>query len=231
VRGHIDDALALGLIAGSVLAARRQQDIWCGFLICAAIGAKPWAIIGTIAILELASTRQRARAAAATVLGTLFLWIPFVVHDLIRTTAIQHVVTEGSVVGLLGIPHGTHLPGTFRGFQLAASLVMAILAYRSSGVGGALVAGVSMRLILEPAVITYHYGLLAAVVAMVEIERRQLPVRSSIAASLWLLALQQPDPAWSAAPRLLALVGLAGSCLWAPSTIEKPHAPSRSIAC
>ena len=82
--GHAEDILATALALGAVAAAARRGPLAAGLLIGAAIGTKPWAVVGLVPVLLLAARPARMLAAAAATAALLVMPLPLADPDAAR---------------------------------------------------------------------------------------------------------------------------------------------------
>ena len=186
---HLDDVLALVLLTVGLWGVRhgRGHPLVAGLAVAAASAAKPWAVIALPLLLVLPQARWRAVGYA--VAGTAAAWLPFLVADP-GTLAALHPpvgVADSSVMWWLGY-HGTYLPPWDRLAQLVGAPLAALVAVWRRAWPGALLAGIAVRLALDPQDIAYYAAgaVLAALVLDLLGRRSRVPwVALGTALVLW----------------------------------------------
>ncbi len=155
---HLDDALALTLVTVGLWGVRRGRGhpALAGVALAGACAAKPWAVIALPLLLVL-PPRSRGRAVTYAVVGTAVAWLPFLMADPGTLSALHPPVrvADSSVMWWLGY-HGTYLPAWDRLAQLVIAPLVALLAVWRRSWPGALLAGVAVRLVLDPQDIAYY---------------------------------------------------------------------------
>jgi hypothetical protein len=187
---HLDDVLALVLITVGLWGTRqgRGHPALAGLALAGACAAKPWAVIA-LPLLLLLPTRVRWRAVAYALVGTAVAWLPFLMADPGTLSALhpQVRVADSSVMWWLGY-HGTYLPAWDRLAQLAGAPLVALMAVWRRSWPGALLAGVAVRLVLDPQDIAYYAAgaVLAALVLDLFGRRSRVPWTALVTAvALW----------------------------------------------
>ncbi len=189
---HVDDALALVGIAGVVLAVSspRGRPVLAAVAAALACAAKPWAVIALPLLLALPRA-VRWRSLGYAVAGTAAAWLPFLMADAGTMDALRPKVRvgESSVMWALGY-RGTYLPAWDRLAQLVGAPFVALVAVLRGRWAGALVAGIAVRLVLDPQDLAYYAAgaVLAALVLDLHARRWLVPWTALITA----LALWQP---------------------------------------
>ena len=175
---HLDDVLALVLLAACLVAVRHGSGhpLLAGLALAGACAAKPWAVIGIPLLLVLGSGRLRSAVYAAA--GTAAAWAPFLVADP-GTLAALHPpvrVADSSAMWWLGY-RGTYLPTWDRMVQLVGAPLAALVAVLRGAWPGALLAGIAVRLLLDPQNLAYYAAgaVLAAIVADLLGQRSVVP--------------------------------------------------------
>jgi len=179
---HLDDALALCLIALVVWAVRADpsgpgRPVLAAGAAGLAAAAKPWAVL-VLPLLLLLPPRVRWRALGYAVLVTALAWLPFVIADPGTLGAFHPRVgtSDSSILWWLGY-HGATLPVWDRTAQLVAAPLVSLLAVARGRWAGALLAGVAVRLALDPQNIAYYAAgaVLGALVLDLHGRRWRLP--------------------------------------------------------
>lgn len=122
--GHLEDLMAVLLVAGAAAALHRDAPVPAGLLVGAAVCTKLWALIALAALLCApgASARARSTAAACGVVAALHL--PQL--SAARTHELTWQVAEPSLVALV-VPAGTAVGAPGRLLLLVAALLVALL--------------------------------------------------------------------------------------------------------
>ena len=181
---HLDDALALTFIALVVWAvspvARRGgagHPVVAAVAMALAPAAKPWAVIA-YPLLLLLPHRVRWPTILYAVAGTAAAWLPFLMADTGTLAALRPEVRVDQTSGLwwLGY-HGTYLPPWDRLAQLLGAPLVALVAVWRRCWPGALLAGVAVRLVLDPQNLGYYAAgaVLAALVLDLHGRRWRIP--------------------------------------------------------
>ncbi|MBV9953561.1 MAG: hypothetical protein JO291_16525 [Acidimicrobiia bacterium] len=161
---HIDDALALSALVLACNLISRGRPMPAALAIGLAAAAKPWAIVFVPLTLVL-PVRRRTALALALGLGVVG-WIPFLVADHGTFAALGRFTIENSPVsGLRALEIDTaNTPPWDRALQTIAGLAVVIFTVsRRDRWAGALLAGLGIRLALDPG--THHYYTAGLVVA------------------------------------------------------------------
>lgn len=160
--GHLDDVLALVLLAAAALAAAHRRPVLTGVLLGLATDAKPWAL--ACAALVLALPRGgwwRAGTAAAIVIGV--AWLPFVLADSNTLhAAASFAIPNVPASGLRAL--GVTTPGTpswDRMAQLGVGCLLGVFAVLRGRWQAVVALGIGARIALDPSVYTYYTAGLA----------------------------------------------------------------------
>ena len=153
---HLDDAIALAAIAAALVAVRRTQPTAAMVLLTVAAAAKPWAVVFVpLCALPLGpGTWRRPLVAAGVAVAT---WLPFILAepDTLDTSAFEIVNDPASSLRAFGIDAAT-TPDWVRPVQLLGGLVLVALLVVAGRWPGAVLAGISWRLLLDPGVHRYY---------------------------------------------------------------------------
>jgi hypothetical protein len=172
---HLDDALALVLLCLALRACRDGRVVLGGLAVGLAVDAKPWALVGIPLLLLLPRPRNGFAVAIAT---TVAAWAPFVVADPSTLTALHPRVgiSDSSVLRLLGV-RGTVVPGWDRTAQLLLAPLVALITAVRGRWPAALLAGIAVRLVLDPQDLAYYAAgaVLAAALVDLLLTRTRLP--------------------------------------------------------
>jgi hypothetical protein len=161
---HLDDAVALAATAMAVWALADRRPWWATVLIGVAAAAKPWAIVFVPLLMVAPGPRRWLRpvGAAAVALAT---WAPFVLAEPATLDVRRYEITNEATSALrtLGVT-GATTPDWARPAQLLGGLAVAGLLVLAGRWPAALMAGVAVRLVLDPAANRYYTaGLVLAV--------------------------------------------------------------------
>lgn len=231
--GHLDDVLALALLAAAWLANRRDRAALTGLLVGLATGAKPWALLG-VALMLSCSRANAIRLLGGATAVCLAVWLPFALaapHTLAALTRFSIGIQPGSL--LHGVYGHVPAPRWVRIAQLGTGLLLASLAGRQNRPELILCAGLLLRLMLDPGDFSYYTSELLFGVLLVELYRA--PSLSAwratgIAVYLpWTMLNFDPFviPASPALGRALVFGGVVLYLAWALAVSPKAH-PVRS---
>jgi hypothetical protein len=203
---HIDDGLTLLAACVAFWAVATSRPWVVGVMIGAATAAKPWGIVIMPVVLALHG-RDRRRAFAVAIACLFVTWAPFVIADLdtLRAGQLGVKTSAQSVLHLLGASTGA-APTWVRPAQLGIALFLGVLAAVRGQWPAVLLLGVSVRLLLDPAVFDYYSGgiVVAAFVWETLRARRSLPWLTLLL--LWGLLLAGINLHGDVLPALLRLV-------------------------
>lgn len=205
---HLDDALALCLLAGAVLALRRGNPVLVGLATGLSAASKPWALPFLALVLALVHRRDRLRAAGAAALVLALTWGPFVLVEpqTLRLGQVQLPFSPASALAGMGA-HGVQDPQTLRLLQLAGGLVLALVLVRCRGWQLAPLLAVAWRLLLDPFPYQYYTAPLIVAALVADLHRRTLPVLTTWVALAWVV-VAVVSPQTAAATRALTYGGL-----------------------
>ena len=220
---HIDDAIALTATALAVWALTDRRPWWATVLLGIAAAAKPWAIVFVPLLLV---TPSRGRLLRPTVAGGLALatWLPFVLAEPATLDVRDHrIVNEAtSALRTLGVTTGT-TPDWVRPAQLLVGLAVVGLLVLAGRWPASLMAGVAVRLVLDPAANRYYTA--GLVITVLVFEWVEFPERLPwlAMASALLLEASQLDglpPTLGGWMRLGVVVAvLVTAVLWRPTDL------------
>ncbi|MUH52644.1 MAG: hypothetical protein F2789_15715 [Actinobacteria bacterium] len=219
VWGHIDDAIVLTLASVLLLLMLRGKPIPAAVVLGLMLAVKPWAVF----LVPLLAWRgapgwRRFRPTMVCLAVGGALWSPFVIASIKTIDGFRpHVdVAPDSVLNLFGVAPD-HVPSGLRFVQLglAIAAVAAVTLWRDRP-AGALLAGVAVRLALEPA--TWNYYTVGFIVGAfmwdMSISTRRVPWATAAAFALLPPALVFQSPDLRAVLRLVACVGALAIVLW-----------------
>lgn len=153
---HLDDAVALAAIAAGLVAVNREQPTTATALLALAAAAKPWAVIFVpLCALPIGpGSWRRPIVAAGAAVAT---WLPFIVAEPGTLDTSDFGITNDPTSSLraFGVDAAT-TPGWIRPAQLIGGLVIVALLVAGRRWPGAILAGISWRLLLDPGVHRYY---------------------------------------------------------------------------
>jgi hypothetical protein len=222
---HLDDAIALTAIAAALVAVRRTRPTDAMVLLAVAAAAKPWAVVFVplCAVPLSASSWRRPLVAAVAAVAT---WVPFIVAepDTLDTSRFEITNDPTSSLRAFGIDAAT-TPDWVRPTQLVAGLAIVALLVAARRWPGAVLAGISWRLLLDPGVHRYYTA--GFVIGALLVEDRLRPGRIpwwTIAAAVVLESSAVPDiavgPARVARLAVIAIALAAATLARAPRPVE-----------
>jgi hypothetical protein len=194
--GHLDDALAVALLAAA--AALRRRTRLATVLIVLAAAAKPWALC----MAPVLATSGLVWAAVAVV-GAALVYLPFALGGGLSSAVTFHVAPD-TLLGLLSVDPS---PSWWRFAQLGAMAVAAALLARR-GWWPVVVAVVAVKITLDPGSWPYSVGPLAVAALACDIaNRREVPV--TVLAATAVLLTTGGGPPW----QWLVRAVLCAACL------------------
>ncbi len=207
---HLDDALALVLLAFAAPCLVRGRAVAAPLLLGVAGAAKPWAVGFWPLLLIL--PRPKVAPAALVCLGAAAVWwLPFVVAAPDTITALGRYQTpnHAAATPAYWIVGGAHVLRGWRLLQMAAMTAAAAVAVRRGWWKAAPLVAVTVRIALDPQTYSYYgSGAVFAALWWDALDGRRFPVATAITAAVELgLPLVAPNPAM-AAVRALAACGL-----------------------
>jgi hypothetical protein len=153
---HVDDAIALAAIAAGLVAVRRGQAIPATLLLAVAAAAKPWAVmfVPLCALPIRPGSWRRAVVAAGAAVAT---WLPFILAepDTLDTSGFEIINDPTSSLRAFGIDAAS-TPGWIRPAQLVGGFAIVAVLVACRRWPGAILAGISWRLLLDPGVHRYY---------------------------------------------------------------------------
>lgn len=205
---HVDDALALALVACAVGAIRRGEGVLAGIMIGMSVDAKPWALpfAGLLLALRLGGRIKALLAAAATVAVA---WLPFLLADPATLAAGHFTIVNqpDSSLRTLGVSAAV-TPGWDRPAQVALGLALAVAAVRAHRWAAAVLLVVAARVVLDPGTYTYYVaGISVGALVWDQVgTRRALPVFTWFGAGLFASEWLPLTPAGRGLVRLVFVV-------------------------
>jgi hypothetical protein len=170
---HLDDAVALAATAGALAATARGKPWLATGALALAAAAKPWAIVFAPLALVLPGRFRVARVAAIGAAVAL-TWLPFVI-DAPNTIAAARSFTiqnaPSSALRALGITDPS-TPSWVRPAQIVLGLAIATALVHRRRWPGIVMAGLALRLMLDPGVHHYYAAGLTLGVLAWELLRR-----------------------------------------------------------
>ena len=200
--GHLDDALAVALLATAVAVRRRP---WLAtLLVVLAAAAKPWALC----VAPVLATSGLLWVAIA-VAGAALVYLPFALGGGLSSSVTFHVAPD-TLLGLLSVDPS---PSWWRFAQLGAMAVVAALLARR-GWWPVIVAVVAVKIALDPGSWPYFVGPLAVAALASDIaNRREVPLTVLAATAVLLTTGTGPPWQWLVRAVLcVACIALSQPC-------------------
>lgn len=224
---HLDDALALCATAVAVWALADGRPWWAAVLLGVAAAAKPWAIVFAPLAAAAPGPRRLLRPVVAAAVA-LVTWVPFVLvePDTLGVRGYEIANEATSALRTLGVSAAT-TPEWARPAQLLVGLAVAFLLVRAGRWPAALMAGVAVRLLLDPAANRYYTaGLVLAVLVFEWVEYPERLPWLAVGSAVLLEASQIGDlpPQLGGWMRIVVVVAvLATAALWQPPDRCRPR--------
>ena len=184
---HLDDALALSLLAAAILALKSDRTLFVGASLGLAAASKPWAVPVVALALALPTWRQRLTACIASAFAILACWGPFLVAD--RRTVdlgqLQLSVAASSSLRALGV----QAIGNSEEVRLAQFLIGLALAVLLVALGTwylAPLAAFAVRLALEPFPYQYYMASIVTAALIADLRLRRGPLFTTATAGMWI---------------------------------------------
>jgi hypothetical protein len=168
---HLDDAIALTATAVAVWALATGRPWWAAVLLGVAGAVKPWAIVFVPLLLAAPGHRRLLRPVLSAGI-VLITWAPFILAEPSTLDARKYeIINEASsALRALGVA-GARTPDWVRPAQLLGGLAVVGLLVLAGRWPAALMAGVAVRLLLDPAANRYYtVGLVLAVLVFEWVE-------------------------------------------------------------
>lgn len=180
---HLDDALALALLVGAMLAVRRDRAIVAALLLAASADAKPWALAFLPVLLGLPRTRW-VRALGTWTAGVAVAWLPFLLADPGTLHAGRFAIPNDASSSLRAL--GFTEPGTpmwDRPVQVLLGLALATVAVHRGRWLAVPAIALGVRMLLDPATYPYYEAglVLATVLVDLGLRRTRWPWLSIVA--------------------------------------------------
>ena len=169
---HLDDAIALCALAAALWALSEGRTGWATVAVAIGAAAKPWAVIFLPLLLLVPDSRRFVRPVGAGLVAVL-TWVPFLLAAPetldVRDYAIPNEAS--SALRILGVTDPT-TPDWVRPAQLLGGMALVGLLVLVGRWPAALMAGVAVRLVLDPAANRYYtVGLVLTVLVFEWVER------------------------------------------------------------
>jgi hypothetical protein len=185
---HLDDALALTLVALAALLIEADQPWWAvAGLLGTAAAAKPWAVIFVALLIALRRT-EISKALLVYIAAAAIWWLPFIVAAPNTIAALgQFPVfpSSGSVVYLLGA-HG-QIHGWLRPAQFVLGIAAGCAVGRERDWVRVPLAALAVRVVTDPYTFSY-YGLgpllFAYVYDAANVPSRRFPLATAVTAAV-----------------------------------------------
>lgn len=224
--GHLDDVLTLTAIVATAVALARQWPAWTvGALLGLAVVCKPWALV-VVPVLFALPRVQWPPAVLALIAMVAVWWLPFVLaapDTLHALGSLRLPVMSGSSLHALGYRPGHDAPGWVRPAQLVAGFAVAGFLVQHGRWYAAPLAGVAVRVLLDPAAWGYYgMGPVAAAALLDASGHRRLPLWTAAAALVEYAPWPSAAAAWLRLAWALGVVALL--CLSFRATDRRVHA-------
>jgi branched-subunit amino acid transport protein len=160
--GHLDDILALMLLAATALTVTARDATVAGLCAGLAVDAKPWALACVALLLGLPG-RAKLRAGLVAAVAIAIAWLPFVLadpHTLSATASFTIPNVPASALRALGV-NTTGTPSWDRIAQIGLGCVLGVVAIVRRRPVAIIALGIGARLVLDPSVYTYYTAGLA----------------------------------------------------------------------
>lgn len=181
--GHLDDALALTLVAAAVFALRKQRYAVSAVLLALSVDAKPWTV-PLVALLLLADRRRWFPLIALWAGVVAAFWAPFIMESLHSLNAVRFSIpiAPASPLRLLNLDE-TSTPLWCRPVQMGVGLLLAILAIRRRSIAVAVLSVFAVRLLFDPGVWGYYdiEVVLGAILCDLSLLRGRIPMFTIVA--------------------------------------------------
>ncbi|HEX3784779.1 MAG TPA: hypothetical protein VHX38_34395 [Pseudonocardiaceae bacterium] len=164
--GHLDDVLALLLLAMAMAAAADNAQILAGLCVGLAVDAKPWALACAVLLLGPCCERPlRASWRAVAVAGLVICvaWLPFVLgdpHTLSAAASFTIPNSPASALRALGVT-SANTPPWDRAAQIGIGCLLGAVAILRRRFAAVLALGIGARIALDPSVYSYYTAGLA----------------------------------------------------------------------
>ena len=218
--GHLDDVLALALLAAAGLAVAHRRPVLTGVLLGLAADAKPWALVCAALVLAL-PRRTWWRALAAVVVVIALAWLPFILadpHTIHAAASFTIPNVPASALRALGV-NSSATPSWDRLAQVGSGCALGAFAVFRGRWQAVLALGIGARVVLDPSVYSYYTAGLAFAVLCWDLigYRRPLPVASLVClAGLTVAPAVVHDAHVLGELRLWSVVLVAAIVLFAP---------------
>lgn len=179
--GHLDDVLALVLLAAAAVAVAHRCPVLAAVLLGLATDAKPWALACAALLLAL-PRRTWWRAFAVTAIVIVVAWLPFVVADprmLHAAASFTIPNVPASALRAFGV-NSASTPSWDRLAQLGLGCLLGLIAVLRRRWQAVLALGIGARIALDPSVYSYYTAGLALGLLCWDLigYRRPLPLTS-----------------------------------------------------
>jgi hypothetical protein len=209
---HLDDAIALTATAIAVAATSRQRPWVVTLALAFAAAAKPWTIVFAPMVLVCPGPRKTLRLGA--IAGVVALtWLPFILDEpgTVRASGTFQIQNAAaSALRVLG-DHSALTPPWVRPAQIIGGFALAMVLVATSRWRHVVMAGLALRLMLDPAVHHYYAAGLTLGVLIWELDRRpkRMPFVALASAIVLEVTSSISHPAFAAGvARLVLTAGL-----------------------
>ena len=160
--GHLDDVLALMLLAVAMAAAADRAPILTGVSLGLAVDAKPWAL-ACAAVLLVFPLRRMWKPALVAGAVICVAWLPFVLgdpHTLGAAASFTIPNSPASALRALGVGSATTPPWD-RAAQIGIGCLLGAIAVLRRRFAAVVALGIGSRIVLDPSVFSYYTAGLA----------------------------------------------------------------------
>lgn len=224
--GHLDDVLALLLLAAAAVMVAGQDAALAGLCVGLAVDAKPWALACVCLVLGLPG-RERWRALLVAAGSIAVAWLPFALadpHTLGAAASFTIPNVPASALRALGV-HTAATPSWDRIAQISMGCALGAVAVLRRRWAAAIALGIGARLALDPSVYTYYTAGLALGVLLWDLTgyTRPLPLLSLLClAGLTLAVFVVKDTHLLGELRLWTVLVTSAVMLAAPPVRTRP---------
>lgn len=174
---HLDDVIALLLLAVGMFAAVERAPVLTGLCVGLAVDAKPWALACAALLLGF-PLRQAWRAIAVAGVVICVAWLPFVLGDPHTLGAAASFVipnSPASALRALGVADPT-TPSWDRIAQIGIGCGLGVIAIVRRRFAAVIALGIGARIALDPSVYSYYTAGLAFGVLLWDLVGRRRPI-------------------------------------------------------
>ena len=232
---HLDDAIALASVAMACAAVAHDRSGWATAGLAIAVAAKPWAIV-FIPLAIVRPGRLKAARIGAILAAVAATWLPFVADEPGTVGAAGSFTIRNapsSALRALGFADPA-TPAWVRPAQVVAGLVLAFALVRGQRWEAVIMAGLAVRLMLDPGVHHYYAAGLVLGVLLWEstVRAGRLPTITVATAVIMEVTPTGLHPSGLAGGLRLALTAglIIAAFVWAPSA-RRGRGADAELAC